>query len=622
MSARNRRMDARKHRAAPADTRVARDALSAKATALAARELELEKLNGWFHLALNNMARGLSMFDAEGRLIVCNKTYQEIYELPDNLTRTGTSLSDLARYHHFRETGRDSPRDRAEQRKWVERHISELSEGKTFTYTQHLNNGRVVLVTNKPLPGGGWVDVQEDITERRKAEQKINWLARHDPLTEVFNRMAFREALDLALTSLRESGGLAIHWIDLDHFKHINDSLGHPVGDALLKSVVKRLNACIREGDVIARLGGDEFVIIQPGAEGWSAAEQLAKRILAEIAKPHFVIGHTVACTATIGVTLAPQHSRSADELMKFADIALYNAKAGGRNKFAFFVPGSERGSTAPIGLADELDLALEKKELELHYQPIVDSRSRSVIAFEALMRWKHPDRGQIPPSEFIPIAEASGSIVELGAWALRRACHDASGWPADVRVNVNLSPVQFERGNIYESVANALKLSGLHPQRLELEITEGVLLRDEAATANALHSLRSLGVRVALDDFGTAYASLSYLRRFPFDKLKIDRSFVRDLDCSKRSDTKAIISAVSALARHLRMRTVVEGVETQEHVDTILGLGCDELQGYFFSKPVSSKDVQGVIAKCRDMHAPQLTASRSRAHKSRKQSA
>lgn len=578
---------------------VLKAALVAKTAELSQREHELLQLNEWFEVALNNMARGLSMFDSDQRLIVCNKAYQEIYELPDALTKRGTSLAKLMRYYCEREFGKSTPRDKADRRAWIERHVAELARGETFTHTQHLKNGRIILVTNKPLPGGGWVDVQEDITERRKAEQQINWLARHDPLTEVSNRMHFREELDKALKSLRPTFGFAIHWIDLDRFKQVNDTLGHPVGDALLKSIAKRLLGSARDGDVVARLGGDEFIVLQAGAEEWSEAEQLAERLLVSIREPHFVLGHTVECGASIGIALAPQQGRNADELMRCADVALYDAKMAGRNCYRFFEAGSEHTNSGRNSLAEELKHALDDRQLELYYQPIIDPKGASVVAFEGLMRWHHPKRGTISPAEFIPMAEETGFIVEIGAWALRQACTQAKKWPGGVGVTVNLSPVQFERGNVYHTVSSALEQSGLEPRRLELEITEGVLLRDQASTQEALHKLRSLGVRIALDDFGTAYASLSYLRRFPFDKIKIDRSFVQDLDLAKRNDCVAIITAVSALARQLQMRTVIEGVETSEHAETVLGAGCDELQGFYFSEPVPAKDVLRVIREC-----------------------
>jgi diguanylate cyclase (GGDEF)-like protein len=565
---------------------------------LSRREKELEQLNGWFEVALNNMARGLSMFDSEQRLIVCNKTYQEIYELPDALTKRGTSLAELARYYVKTGTGKDGPEEIVEQRRWLRQHAEDIARGEMFSHVQNLKNGRIILVTNKPLPDGGWVDVQEDITERRKAEQQISWLAHHDPLTEIANRTHFRNALDSALENLRPTTGFALHWIDLDRFKEVNDTLGHPVGDALLQSVAKRLLASARESDVVARLGGDEFVVLQAGVEDWNTAKDLAQRLLRAVNEPHSILGQTIVTGASIGIALAPQHGRSAEDLLKAADLALYGAKSGGGNGLAFF-EGTGGPNSTESSLGIDLHSAVDAGQLELLYQPIVDLKAGIIVGFEALIRWHHCAGGTISPSEFIPMAEKTGVIVEIGAWALRQACCEAMRWPSTVRIAVNLSPVQFERGNVYQAVLNAINQSGLDPRRLELEITESALLRDEANTHETLLKLRGLGVRIVLDDFGTAYASLGYLRTFPFDKIKIDRSFVRDLDFAKRKDCVAIISAVSGLARQMHMRTVAEGIETLDHVETVIGAGCDELQGFYFSPPVRADAVSEVIARC-----------------------
>lgn len=311
--------------------------LKAALEELSVREKELKQLNGWFDIALNNMARGLSMFDSEQRLVVCNKFYQELYDLPDALTKRGTSLADLARYYVVRETGKDGPEEILQQRAWAEHHAGEIGRGATSSHVQNLRNGRIILVTIKPLPDGGWVDVQEDITERRKAEQQISWLAHHDPLTEVANRTHFRQALDSALLNLRPTTGFALHWIDLDRFKDVNDTLGHPAGDALLQNVAQRLRASVRESDVVARLGGDEFIILQFGVEEWNTAEELAQRLLRTINEPHSILGQIAVTGASIGIALAPQHGRDADQLMKAADVALYSAKKNGRNNFAFY---------------------------------------------------------------------------------------------------------------------------------------------------------------------------------------------------------------------------------------------------------------------------------------------
>ena len=427
------------------------------------------------------MGRGLSMFDAQARLIVCNKLYSEIYGLPEELTRPGTTLEQIVRFHVKMETGRDDPDDLEKQRKWIENHVAELARGKSFSHTQHLKSGRIVLVSNQPLAGGGWVDIQEDITERRLAEQKIDWLARHDTLTEIANRHHFREQLENWFSAVRAGGGFALHWIDLDHFKEVNDTLGHPVGDALLKSVARRLRKSLRGPDLVARLGGDEFAVLQASAVREADATKLAKRLMRSLAEPHHLLGHQVTAAASIGIALAPIHGSNPEELMKHADLALYEAKSSGRCTYVVFRP-EHLGSTGDRHqLEKDLQKAQAKGELEMHYQPIVNLEQGGVTSFEALMRWHHPERGLIEPGEFIPVAEETGFIVEMGEWALRQACKEATTWPEHVKVTVNLSSIQFANGDVFKTVKKALDETGLKPNRLELEITESVLLRDEA---------------------------------------------------------------------------------------------------------------------------------------------
>ncbi len=567
-----------------------------------AHRKEIDQLNGWFEIALHNMARGLSMFDAEQRLIVCNRMYREIFDLPERLTQRGTPLAEIVRYHVKRETGSDSAEDIEKERNWIEYHVAELARGRSFSDTRHLKNGRIILVTNQPMPQGGWVDLQEDITEKCKAEQKITWLARHDTLTEIANRFHFRETLDSWFEELQPRDGFALHWIDLDHFKDVNDTLGHPTGDALLKSVAKRLRRILRGPDVVARLGGDEFAIIQSGVTTEAQAAKLAKRVLRAIGEPHHVLGRKVSVGASIGVVLAPGQGRDADELLKNADLALYRAKASGRGTYAFFQSELDQKVAQQWSMEADLRSAIGERQLALYYQPIVELQRNEVTGFEALMRWHHPVLGLVPPSTFIPLAEQTGLIVEMGAWALKQACQEATTWPEHIKVTVNLSSVQFEHGDLLEDVKDALSFSGLSPDRLELEITESVLLRDEARTHELLHKIRSLGVKFALDDFGTAYASLSYLRSFPFDKIKIDRTFIADLDNPKRKDCIAIIHAVAGLAKQMQMSTVAEGVETLDQLKTVNLAGCEEVQGFYFSKPVPACDVKSVLAGCRTM--------------------
>jgi len=557
---------------------------------------QLARLNQWFEVALNNMARGLSMFNAEQRLILCNQIYREIYDLPEELTRPGTPLADIVRYHVRRETGRDSAEDLEDQRKWIAQHVAELGRGKSFTHTQHLSGGRTILVSNQPLSDGSWVDLQEDITERCRAEEKITWLARHDALTEIPNRFHFHERLDQALQYLGPGEGLAVHWIDLDQFKNVNDDLGHPVGDALLKSIGARLHAVVRQPDFVGRLGGDEFAIVQSGVTQEAQAIAFVERILTLFSQTHQLMGHRIDIGASIGIALAPEHGTSADVLLKKADLALYHAKSTGRGTYTLFDPHYGYEQQTRRRLESDLKVALQEHQLELYYQPIRDVKTHQIMSCEALMRWRHPQQGILPPCDFIPLAEDAGLIVAMGEWALHRACKDAATWPDSVGVTVNLSPSQFSGCDLYKTVDAALSLSGLPPQRLELEITESVLLQDDARTIAVLHKLRGAGVRIALDDFGTAFASLSYLRSFPFDTIKIDRSFVRDLP--QRSDCAAIIEAIASLARRLDMRSVAEGVETIEQLTVVAGAGCDEVQGYLFNRPVPAAEIVNILSQ------------------------
>ena len=399
---------------------------------------EVAQLSGWFEIALNNMARGLSMFDARQRLIVCNRMYREIFDLPERLTRPGTPLAEIVHYHVKRETGCDSAEERQKQRKWIEYHVAELARGKSFSDTRHLKNGRIILVTNQPMPDGGWVDLQEDITEKCQAEQKITWLARHDTLTEIANRFDFRERLDTWFQKLQPDGDFALLWIDLDHFKEVNDTLGHPSGDALLKSVAKRLRGILREPDVVARLGGDEFAIIQSNVRTPTQAAKLAKRILRTVGQAHHVLGRKMTVNASIGIALAPTQGSDAEELLKNADLALYRAKASGRGGYAFYELERDQKTGEHRTLEADLRVALQQKQLELYYQPIVKLEREEVTGFEALMRWHHPQRGMIAPNDFIPLAEETGLIVEIGAWALNQACEQAACWPRGIKVTVS----------------------------------------------------------------------------------------------------------------------------------------------------------------------------------------
>jgi diguanylate cyclase (GGDEF)-like protein len=569
----------------------------APADLLLEQKRSLEQLNTWFEVALNNMVRGLSMFDAQQRLIVCNQSYRQMYSLPEELTRPGTSLTEIVRYHLRQETGRDGPVEEGKFSKWLSEHLAKLAEGRSFSQAQHLRSGRTLLVTYQPLTDGGWVDIQEDITEKRRTEQKIAWLAHHDALTGVANRFHFRETFERALKGLGKGSSLALHWIDLDEFKEVNDTYGHPIGDALLKAVAQRLCTSIRKCDFLARLGGDEFAIIQTGAVRADQCERLAKRALAAISKPYNIMGHAITISASLGIVRAPAHGRTADELLKNADVALYNVKSAGRRGFEIFRRGSARQIDAQHRLETEIYSALSREQFELHYQPILSLRTHHVASCEALLRWQHPRSGLIPPAEFLPIAEKTGAIVDIGRWVLGRACHDATRWADELTVTVNLSLLQFENGDLPSIVQKALTDAGLPAERLELEISEALLERDKGKLRATLKELQRLGVGITLDNFGKDSGSLSALRSFPFKKVKIDRALVREMPgCS---DNAAIVKAVTMLAETLGMGTVAEGVETLDELNTVTRAGCNKAQGFFIGRPVPVGELDAVLSEC-----------------------
>ncbi|HWL03970.1 MAG TPA: EAL domain-containing protein [Xanthobacteraceae bacterium] len=438
-----------------------------------------------------------------------------------------------------------------------------------------------------------------DVTDRRQAEARIAHMAHHDALTGLPNRVLFRERLDEALSRVRRhSEMLAVLCLDLDHFKSVNDTLGHPIGDLLLKAVARRLETCLREVDIVARLGGDEFAIIQSTGKGPQEASRLASRLVEEVSKPYDLDGHQVVIGVSIGIATAPSDGNTPDILLKNADMALYRAKADGRRTFCFFEPEMDARLQARRLLELDLRRALAAGEFELFYQPLVNVNSNAITGFEALLRWRHPQRGMVSPAEFIPLAEEIGLIVPLGEWVLRQACAQAATWPDTLSIAVNLSPVQFRSSNLVPAVVSALANSGLPAGRLELEITESVLLQESEGNLATLHQLRALGAHIAMDDFGTGYSSLGYLRSFPFDKIKIDQTFVRELD--NNPDCIAIISAVTGLGARLGIRTLAEGVETQEQLEQLRAEGCTEVQGYLFSEPVPASDLRQLLEVCR----------------------
>lgn len=481
-------------------------------------------------------------------------------------------------------------------------HCKEVMERRVRSFFEDYLPSLDIWVEANASPSDEGISVFfRDITERRRAEEnrllaqrQMVHMARHDMLTGLANRVFFRECFELALAEQETSAGMAVLCMDLDGFKAVNDTFGHPTGDALLRQVSTRLAQVVRASDILARLGGDEFAIIQPLSKSTDDAVALARRIIDTLAQPFSIEGVTAVIGVSVGIAFAPKDGTSADELIKAADIALYSAKAGGRGTYRCFDQAMHAQLQAHQQLIVALREALEKGELELHYQPLVSLQTRKVTGCEALLRWRHPERGTIPPSEFIPIAEETGLLVPIGEWILRQACREAAGWPSHISVAVNLSPVQFKHKALVKVVADALSASGLDPARLQLEITESVLLEESEHNLDILQALRNLGVKIALDDFGTGYSSLGYLRSFPFDKIKVDQAFVRDLPQGKES--LAIVRAVAGLGHSLGMMTTVEGVETEEQLTAVNVEGFDEAQGYLFARPLPAAQIQQLL--------------------------
>jgi diguanylate cyclase (GGDEF)-like protein len=558
-------------------------------TELKQREEQLRLENIKLDAALQNMSQGLVMFDRDGNLIVCNQKYAEIYRLPPELSRPGVAHKDILDHRLASGVVAESNSVR-----FVKDRTAEGAPKSPAETILELADGRTLLVAVRPLANGGWVSTHEDITSRREAEAQIAHMAHHDALTNLPNRMLLRARLEDALAQVRRGGQIAVLYLDLDHFKSINDTLGHGIGDELLKQVALRLKSCVGEGDTIARLGGDEFAVVQTGIGSPSDVATLSARIREALTRPYELEGHQVPADVSIGISISPDDTDDPDQLLKNADMALYRSKADGRGTFRFFEPQMDERVKARRTLELDLRNAIVNGEFELYYQPLLNLEHHQISGCETLLRWHHPARGMVSPGEFIPVAEETGLINQIGEWVLRQACIEAGSWPNEIAVAVNLSPVQFKNQNLAQLVVSALAHSGLPAHRLELEITEAVLLQNNEATLATLHGLRELGVRIAMDDFGTGYSSLSYLRSFPFDKIKIDRSFINDI--ADKDESGAIVQAVTSLASRLNMATTAEGVETHAQLQMIESLGCTEMQGYLYSRPVPAHELARLL--------------------------
>ena len=556
---------------------------------VASRDVSL--LAGRFDTALNNMPHGLCMFDAERRVAVCNKRLAELLGTAPDIASKRATVLELV--DGCVSSGALSSAHAGRLLAEFESGFAGAGSGEVFVETEQ---GRTLALTFHPMADGGAVVLFEDITDRRVAEAKINQLARYDALTGLPNRALFRDQMDAAVTGLRRRGPFAIHFVDLDEFKQVNDTLGHPCGDELLCVVADRLRAAVRGSDIVARFGGDEFVVLQYPLGHPKEAAALAERIVARLAEPFQISGNEVVIGASIGIALAPRDGTDADLLLKNADMALYRAKSDGRRAWRFFEHGMDVMAQARRNLQLDLRSAFANKVLQVHYQPLLNLHTKRISTCEALLRWPHPTRGMIPPAEFIPAAEEMGLIVDIGNVVLREACTECAKWPADVRVAVNMSAIQFRRGDVAEGIREALAASGLAPGRLEIEITESVFLNDTELTRYWFDQLQEMGVTISLDDFGTGYSSLSYLHTYPLNKVKIDRSFLQGVGSSQRPLN--LLHGVARLSADLGMSVAVEGIETLEQLALVAReKSVDEVQGFLFGHAMPSAEIRKMLS-------------------------
>lgn len=562
-------------------------------------------LESCLYKAIDSMAHGLVIYDQFSRLVFANVRYCEIYGLSVASAEEIEDTDDatdcrIAAGMHITDVIRRQGQAMNLADNEVEEHLqASLSRDDDVwrSTTRVFADGRTILVTRRSMRAGFYVSTHEDITARIETENQIRFMANHDVLTELPNRLQFMERLESALLRVRRGDQIALHMLDLDRFKHINDTHGHAIGDALLVEIARRLRETVRETDLVARLGGDEFAIIQVPAPTHGDAERLAQRLLEALSRP-FIFGNlTLMIGASIGIAVANEEHQDAAEALHQADAALYKAKNDGRSVYRFFEERLNAEMQNRARIEDQMRRALVKSGFEVHYQPIVNMSRGRVETCEALVRMRDGNGGLVPPNLFVPVAEESGLIVMIGNWVLQQACMDAAQWPDHISVAVNISPLQFKSGSLLQSIEAALEASGLAPNRLEIEITESLLLDTSVDVLSILHALREQGVRVAMDDFGTGYSSLKYLTSFPFDKLKIDRSFVTGLP--NATQQLAVLRAMASLGTSLGIKTTVEGVETIEQLGIARDERCSDVQGFYFARPTPVAELPGAIEHC-----------------------
>jgi len=593
---------ARKH--LEASSRARREAENALA-ALDRRDAELSAQNRLFNTALAKMSQGLCMFDQKQRLLVCNDRYVEMYGLSKELAQPGTPFRKIveSRIERGMFGGQDASA-------YLDERLASVREAVRHTRLHELSDGRIIAITHEPMEGGGWVATHDDVTYLRQIEAKLSHLARHDALTDLPNRTQLRERM----TEILDGGALAdghlvVLLLEIDRFKELNDSFGSSIGDRLLQDVAQRLRRRLDDIDMVARIGGDEFVVLQVAKDAAEAADGLAKQVHAILGTSFDIEDRSIAITTSIGVAVAPADGHEADELLKNADLALERAKRDGPGLSSFFERELDERMRARHKLEQDMRAGLRENQFELRYQPQIELEHNRIVAFEALLRWNHPERGPVSPAEFVPLAEETGFIIPLGDWVLRQACADASRWSKDVRVAVNLSVAQFRSGNVRQSVISALATSLLSPKRLELEITESVLMDNASEVAHVLGKLQELGIGIALDDFGIGYSSLSYLTRIRFDKIKIDKHFVHELRSTPNS-ALAVLRSVVALSKSLGIATLAEGIESKRQLARVRAEGCSEAQGFYVGRPVAADDVAALVARQNAEPASKRTAT------------